>query len=123
VSQKIPSTVEAAIIKVMAERGQIKGAKVEGPAALDLALSKESAAIKGFKGEGAGEADILIFPNIETANVFYKACSILAGARLGALVAGTTAPCVLTSRGESEESKFYSIGLAALVSGKRDQKV
>ncbi len=119
VSQKVPSTVDAAIIKVMAERGQIKGAKVEGPAALDLALSKESAAIKGFKGEGAGEADILIFPNLETGNVFYKACTILAGAKLAGIVAGTTAPCVLTSRGDSEESKFYAIGLAALVSARR----
>ncbi len=123
VSQKVPSTVDAAIIKVMAERGQIKGAKVEGPAALDLALSKESAAIKGFKGEGAGEADILIFPNLETGNVFYKACSLLAGARLAGLVVGTTAPCVMTSRGDSEESKFYAIGLAALVSAKRGGKL
>lgn len=122
VSQKVPSTVDAAIIKVMAERGQIKGARVEGPAALDLALSKESAAIKGFKGEGAGDADILIFPNIEAGNVFYKACTILAGARLAALVMGTTAPCVLTSRGDSEESKFYAIGLAALVSARRTGK-
>ncbi|MCX8159697.1 MAG: bifunctional enoyl-CoA hydratase/phosphate acetyltransferase [Candidatus Saccharicenans sp.] len=123
VSQKVLSTVDAAIIKVMAERGQIKGARVEGPAALDLALSKESAAIKGFKGEGAGDADILIFPNIEAGNVFYKACTILAGARLAGLVMGTTAPCVLTSRGDSEESKFYAIGLAVLVSARRAGKV
>jgi phosphate butyryltransferase len=120
VSQKVPSTVDAAILKVMAERGQIKGAKVEGPVGLDIALSKESAEIKGFKGEGAGEADILIFPNIETGNVFYKGCTLLAGAKLAANVVGAKVPCVLTSRGDSEESKFYSIGLASLISTKRE---
>ncbi|MCR4396453.1 MAG: phosphate acyltransferase, partial [Candidatus Saccharicenans sp.] len=119
VNQKVPSSIDAALIKVMAERGQIKGARVEGPVGLDIALSKESAGIKGFKGEGAGRADILIFPNIEAGNVFYKACAILAGAKLAACVVGAQVPCVLTSRGDSEESKFYSIGLAALVAAKR----
>ncbi len=122
VSQKVPSTIDAALIKVMAERGQVKGARVEGPVGLDIAISKESAAIKGFKGEGAGEADIIIFPNIEAGNVFYKACTIFGGARLASLVVGTTAPCVLTSRGDSEESKFYSIGLASLLSTSRNQR-
>ncbi|MGB9862718.1 MAG: phosphate acyltransferase [Candidatus Saccharicenans sp.] len=119
VNQKVPSSIDAALIKVMAERGQIKGAKVEGPVGVDIAISKESAGIKGFKGEGAGEADILIFPNIEAGNVFYKACAILAGARLAACVVGAQVPCVLTSRGDSEESKFYSIGLASLLATKR----
>ena len=122
VNQKVPSSIEAALIKVMAERGQIKGAKVEGPVGVDIAISKESAAIKGFKGDGAGEADILIFPNIEAGNVFYKACAILAGAKLAANVVGAKVPCVLTSRGDSEESKFYSIGLASLISTKREVK-
>lgn len=120
VNQKVPSSIDAALIKVMAERGQIKGAKVEGPVGVDIAISKESAGIKGFKGEGAGEADILIFPNIEAGNVFYKACAILAGAKLAACVVGAQVPCVLTSRGDSEESKFYSIGLASLMATKRN---
>jgi phosphate butyryltransferase len=119
VSQKVPSTVDGALIKVMAERGQIKGARVEGPVGIDLAISKESADLKGFKGEGAGEADILIFPNIEAANIFYKTCTIIGGARLAAIVTGAMAPCILTSRGDSELSKFYSIGLAALLVGQR----
>lgn len=119
VNQKVPSSIEAALIRVMAERGQVKGAKVEGPVGVDIAISKESAAIKGFKDEGAGEADILIFPNIEAGNVFYKACAILAGARLAANVVGARVPCVLTSRGDSEDSKYYSIGLASLISTKR----
>ncbi len=122
VSQKVPSTIDAALLKVMAERGQIKGARVEGPVGLDIAISRESAAIKGFKGEGAGQADILIFPGIEAGNVFYKSCTIFAGARLASLVVGATAPCILTSRGDSEESKFYSIGLASLLSTRRRQQ-
>ncbi|MDY0231129.1 MAG: phosphate acyltransferase [Candidatus Saccharicenans sp.] len=119
VSLKVPSTIDGALIKVMAERGQIKGAKVEGPVGIDIAISKESAAIKGFKEEGAGEADILIFPNIEAANIFYKTCTIIGGANLAAIVTGATAPCILTSRGDSDKSKFYSIGLAALLVGLR----
>lgn len=119
VTPKMPSTVDAALIKVMAERGQIKGAKVEGPVALDIAVSKECAEIKGFKGEGAGEADILIFPNIETGNVFFKTCTQLCNGRIAAVVAGATAPCVLTSRADSEDSKFLSIALAALLAVKK----
>lgn len=122
VSQKVPSTIDAALIKVMAERGQIKGAKVEGPVGIDIAIYKESAEIKGFKGEGAGAADILIFPNIEAANIFYKTCTIFGGAKLAAIVTGAMAPCILTSRGDSELSKFYSIGLAALLVGMRNKQ-
>ncbi len=122
VNPKMTSTIDAAIIKVMAERGQIKGAKVEGPAALDIAVSKECAEIKGFKGEGAGEADILIFPNIETGNVFFKTCTQLGNGRIAAIVVGTMAPCVLTSRADSEDSKFLSIALAALMAAKKGGK-
>ncbi len=118
VNPKMPSTVDAAIIKVMAERGQIKGAIVDGPLAFDLAVSKEAAEIKKVKSEVAGDADIVVFPNIETANVFFKTATKLCGAQLAAIVAGTTVPCVLTSRGDSEESKFYSIALAAKMAGK-----
>lgn len=119
VTPKMPSTIDAAIIKVMAERGQIKGAKVDGPVALDIAISKECAEIKGFREEGAGEADILIFPNIETGNVFFKTCTQLANGRIAAIVAGAIAPCVLTSRADSEDSKFLSIALAALMAGRK----
>ncbi|HOK23488.1 MAG TPA: bifunctional enoyl-CoA hydratase/phosphate acetyltransferase [Candidatus Hydrothermia bacterium] len=123
ISSKLPSAYDAAIIKVMAERGQIKGAKVEGPVGLDLAILKEAAKIKGFKQEGAGEADILIFPNIEAANIFYKTCTILAKGRIAGIVVGATAPCVLTSRADSEDSKFHSIALAALMAGKKEAKI
>ncbi len=116
VNPKMQPTVDAAILSKMAERGQIKGALVDGPLALDVAVSKESANIKGVKSEVAGDADILLFPAIETANVFFKACSYLAGGETAAVVAGATCPCVLTSRSDSEDSKFYSIAVGALLS-------
>lgn len=115
VSDKMPSTLDAAILATMARRGQIKGAMVDGPLALDVALSREACEIKGISSEVGGDADILIFPSIETGNVFYKAANILAGAKTAAVVAGTTAPCVLTSRADSDETKFLSIALAQVL--------
>ena len=115
VNPKMPSTTEGAIIAKMAERGQVKGAVVDGPLALDVAFSEESARIKGIESPVAGDADILVFPNIETGNVFFKACTYLAKGELGAVVAGAKCPCVLTSRGDSEDTKFYSIALASLL--------
>jgi phosphate butyryltransferase len=111
----MPSTTEAAIISKMADRGQIKGAVVDGPLALDVAFSEESARIKGLKSPVAGDADILIFPSIEAGNIFFKAATYLAQGELGAVVAGAKCPCVLTSRGDSEDTKFYSIALASLL--------
>ena len=111
VSERMPATLDAAIIAKMGERGQIKGATLDGPLALDVALSPDACAIKGLRSAVAGDADVLVFPNIEAGNVFYKAATILGGARLAAVVVGTTAPCVLTSRADSEESKFFSIAL------------
>lgn len=116
VNMKMVPTTDAAILCKMAERGQIKGALVDGPLATDLAFSKESAVIKGVKSEVAGDADILIFPNIESGNVFFKTCAYLAKGELAAIVTGARCPCVLTSRSDSEDSKFYSIAIAALVS-------
>lgn len=111
VSDRMPATLEAAIIAKMAERGQLGAAIVDGPLALDVAISAEACEIKGLNSSVEGDADILVFPNIETGNVFYKAATLLAGGTLAAAVVGTTAPCVLTSRADSEESKFYSIAL------------
>lgn len=116
VNPKMAPTTDAAILSKMADRGQIKDADVDGPLALDVALSAESAEIKGVRTPIAGEADVLLFPNIETSNVFFKACSYLAGGETAAVVAGTDCPCVLTSRADSEDSKFYSIALGALIS-------
>ena len=119
VSGKMPSTADAAVIAKMAERGQIKGAIVDGPLALDVALSPRACEIKGLRSSVDGSADVLIFPNIESGNVFYKAATLLAGARLAAAVVGTSAPCVLTSRADSDESKFMSIALGCRLAGER----
>lgn len=111
VSEKMPATLEAAIISKMAERGQLGAAIVDGPLAFDVAVSREACEIKGLQSSVEGDADILVFPSIESGNVFYKSATLLAGGTLAAAVVGTSAPCVLTSRADSEESKFYSIAL------------
>jgi phosphate butyryltransferase len=109
VSDKMPATMDAAILSKMGERGQIKGAIIDGPLALDVALSPEACEIKDLHSTVGGAADVLIFPSIEAGNVFYKSATILGLGKLAAAVVGTTAPCVLTSRADTEESKFYSI--------------
>ena len=111
----MPSCVDAALLSKMADRGQITGAYVDGPLALDAAIDKESAEIKKLTGPVAGDADCLLFPNIEAGNVFYKTNTKMAGAELGAFVAGARVPCVLSSRGDSAQTKLYSIALAAMI--------
>ncbi len=107
--------VDAGIISKMSERGQIKGAIIDGPLSLDTAIDKESAEIKKLKSEVAGDADCLLFPNIEAGNVFYKFNTKLAKGEQGAIVVGAKCPAVLSSRGDSALTKTYSIALAALV--------
>lgn len=111
----MPACVDAAIISKMAERGQIPGCLVDGPLALDVALSAEAVAVKKLVSTVAGDADCLVFPNIESANVFYKVnTQLCVGARQAAIVAGAKAPCVLSSRADSIDTKLNSIALAAL---------
>ncbi|MBR6830958.1 MAG: phosphate butyryltransferase [Tidjanibacter sp.] len=112
---KIESCVDSAIITCMGNRGQL-GTKVdiEGPLSLDIAIDAHSAETKKLESPVAGDADCLLFPNIETGNVFYKTCTKFAGAELGAMVAGTKVPCVLCSRGDSTKTKLYSMALACL---------
>lgn len=112
-SAGMPACVDAAIIAKMADRGQIKGAVVDGPLALDVCVDKESCEIKKLKSPVGGDADCILFPNIESGNVFFKTNTKLCGAELGAVVFGAKVPCVLTSRGDSELTKLYSIALAA----------
>ena len=107
--------VDAAIIAKMIERGQIPGCVGDGPLALDVAISAEAAAIKKLQSPVAGDADCLLFPNIESANVFYKVNSQLCkDVKQAAIVAGAMAPCVLSSRADSIDTKLNSIALAAL---------
>lgn len=111
---KFPSSQEAAILTGMAVRKQFGNVVAEGPLSIDLALFPEVSDIKGFKGRIRGDADILIVPSIDSGNVLYKAIVWFAKAETAALVTGTTSPCILTSRGDSEDSKFFSIALGAL---------
>jgi phosphate butyryltransferase len=118
--QVLPSMTactDAAAIALMGARGEFGDAQVAGPLGLDVAIDPESAALKGVTAPVAGDADGLVFPAIEAGNVFYKVNTKLAGAELGAMVAGARAPCVLTSRGDSARTKTYSIALAALTAG------
>lgn len=112
---KVQSTVDAAILAKMGERGQIPGVVLDGPMALDVAIDKEAAEIKKIRSEVAGDADCLIFPNLESGNVFYKTNSKLGNAKLGAVLMGAKVPSVLSSRGDSVETKLNSIALAAIL--------
>ncbi|OQX71690.1 MAG: hypothetical protein B6D62_01570 [Candidatus Cloacimonas sp. 4484_275] len=112
---KVPSCVDAAIIAKMGDRGQIKKAYIDGPLALDVAIDPVSVKVKGLKSKVAGDADCLVFPNLETGNVFYKAMTKLAKGEIAAYVAGTKVPSILPSRGDSEKSKLYSIAVACLM--------
>ena len=108
--------VDAAILAKMAERGQIRNCILDGPLSLDIAISKEAARIKKVDSEVAGDADCLLFPNIESGNMFYKANAILCkDAHLAAIVTGAKAPVVLSSRGDNTDTKLNSIALAALM--------
>jgi phosphate butyryltransferase len=115
VNPNMPATLDAAMLAKMSDRGQIKGCTVDGPLALDIALSEEAAAHKKVSGPVAGKADILLMPNIETGNVMYKTLTYTTHSKNGCLLVGTAAPVVLTSRADSHETKMYSIALAALV--------
>lgn len=117
VSPKMPATVEADEIRRLAQDGRFGDAVVDGPLALDVAISPEACRIKELDSPVGGLADVLVFPNIESGNVFYKTATQLAGARVAAAVVGTTAPCVLTSRADDEESKLLSIALGCRLAG------
>lgn len=112
----IPACTDAALLSKMADRGQINGAFVDGPMGLDVAIDAESAQIKKVSSLVAGDADCLLFPNIETGNVFYKTSAILCNSEQAAIVVGAKVPAVLSSRGDSVQTKLYSIALAALMS-------
>jgi len=123
VNPDMPSTVDAAMLSKMAERGQLKDCIVDGPLSLDLALSKESARAKGVTGPVAGQADILVLANIDAANVLYKALVFLGGAKITGLVVGAKAPVILTSRADSHEAKLVSVALGVLMTSKDSVKV
>lgn len=116
--QLLPSVIsstEGAILAKMGDRGQLGNVIVDGPLSIDVALYKEVADHKKVKGSAvAGDPDCLLFPNIESGNVFFKAATHMGGGEIAAMVMGTKVPCVLTSRGDSSKTKLYSIALACL---------
>jgi phosphotransacetylase len=112
----LQSCVDGATIAKMSEHNQIEGGEVDGPMGLDVAINLESARIKGFISPVAGNADCLLFPNIDAANVFYKSNSKLCKAQMAGVIAGAKVPAVVSSRGDSEITKFNSIAMASLIS-------
>jgi len=114
VNPDMPETMEAAIITQMNKRGQIKGCIVDGPLALDNALSEMAAKIKKIDSEVAGHADILVVPDIHAGNILGKSAIYLANGKIAGLVLGAKAPIVIVSRADTAESKLASLALATL---------
>jgi len=117
ITASMKATEEAAMIAKMSERGQIKGCRIDGPLALDNAVSLAAAHHKGIGGDVAGQADLLVVPNIEAGNVLYKSLVYFANTPLAGIVVGAAAPVVLTSRADSPATKLNSIAMAVVVSG------
>ncbi len=119
VNPDVPSTIEAAALCKMAERGQITGARLDGPLALDNAISEEAARIKKIDSPVAGRANILMVPDLEAGNMLAKSLSFLAGADAAGIVLGARVPIILTSRADSVTTRLASCAVAALVANAR----
>jgi len=115
VNPKMEATVHAALLAKMNERGQIKNCIVDGPFALDNAVSKEAAEHKGIVSPVAGDADVLIMPDIEAGNIFYKSMVFLAGSKVASAIIGAKCPVALTSRADNDETKLLSLALTCLM--------
>jgi phosphate acetyltransferase len=115
VNPKVPSTVEAAALCKMADRGQITGGTLDGPLALDNAISHEAAAIKHIVSPVAGHANVLVVPNLEAGNMLAKSLSFLAGAESAGIVLGARVPIILTSRADTLVTRIASSAVATLV--------
>ena len=114
VTSKLPSTIDAAALCKMAERGQIRGAKVDGPLAFDNAVSREAAAMKGIVSDVAGDADILLVPDLEAGNMLAKELTFLANADAAGIVLGARVPIILTSRADNLRTRMASCAVAVL---------
>ncbi len=115
VNPSMPSTQDAAVLTKMNQRGQIKGCIIDGPLALDNAVSAEAAKIKGIVSPVAGQADILVCPDIESANMLAKSTTYWARFRLGHVIMGSTAPVSIPSRADSAGSKLLSLALCKII--------
>ncbi|HXV65544.1 MAG TPA: bifunctional enoyl-CoA hydratase/phosphate acetyltransferase [Vicinamibacteria bacterium] len=123
VTSKMPATIDAAALCKMADRGQIKGALLDGPLAFDNAISREAAATKGIRSEVAGDPDILLAPDLEAGNILAKQLSFLANADSAGLVLGARVPVILTSRADSVRSRIASCAVAMLAAHARRQAI
>ena len=123
VNAKVPSTIEAAALCKMADRGQITGALLDGPLAFDNAISRAAAQIKKITSPVAGEADILMVPDLEAGNMLAKQLSYLTGADSAGIVLGAKVPIVLTSRADSVASRLASVALARLLAAAKEKAV
>jgi len=123
VNSKMPATLDAAALCKMAERGQIRGALLDGPLAFDNAINKEAAEIKGIKSEVAGDPDILLVPDLEAGNILAKQLSFLANADSAGLVLGARVPIILTSRADTVRSRIASCGVAVLAAHARRKTI
>ena len=119
VNPKVPSTVEAAALCKMADRGQISGGVLDGPLALDNAISEESAAIKHIVSPVAGRANVLVVPDLESGNMLAKSLSFLAGADAAGIVLGARVPIILTSRADTVIVRLASCAVASLLAEAR----
>ena len=119
VSDKMPSTIDAAALCKMADRGQITGAVLDGPLAFDNAINKEAAQIKGIVSDVAGDPDILLVPDLEAGNMLAKQLTFLAGAEAAGIVLGARVPIILTSRADTVRSRIGSCAIAVLVAHAR----
>jgi len=106
---KVPETVDAADLQVMCKKGELGNCLLEGPLSFDIAISRESATLKGFSSEISGETDIMLVPNITSGNIMAKGIIYMAGAKMAGCVLGAQVPIVVTSRGATAEEKFNSI--------------
>jgi phosphate butyryltransferase len=112
VNPKMEATIHAAMLTQMQRRNQIEGCIIDGPLALDNAVSSDAAQHKNLVSDVAGDADVLLVPDLNAGNILYKSLSFLGGAACAAVVAGAMVPIVLTSRADKDKSKFLSITLA-----------
>jgi len=119
VDAKLPSTLDAAALSKMADRGQITGGVIDGPLAFDNAISREAAAEKGIISDVAGDADILVVPDLEAGNILAKQLVYLAGADAAGIVLGARVPIVLTSRADTKRARFISCAIAVLIADSR----
>ncbi|PWM38001.1 MAG: phosphate butyryltransferase [Clostridiales bacterium] len=117
VNPAMPATLDASALALMSQRGQIEGCLVDGPLALDNAVSAEAARRKGVRSPVAGEADVLLVPDIEAGNILLKTARVLGGCQTAGLLMGAAVPVVMTSRADGQENKLRALACAAYQTG------